>query len=75
MPFPNLGVLSAPRIEPAILVSPAFVGGFFTTMTPGKLRTNSRKQRCFCLLRDQDAFMCEVNVITTTPESLHTNSI
>ena len=30
-PFPTIGVLSNPEIEPAFLVSPALAGEFFTT--------------------------------------------
>ena len=33
LPFPSLGDLSGPGIEP---VSPAIAGGFFTTEPPGK---------------------------------------
>ena len=36
LPFPSLGDLPDPRIEPTSLVSPALVGGFFTTEPPGK---------------------------------------
>ena len=38
LPFPPLGDLPHPGIQPASLVSPAFAGRFFTTETPGKLR-------------------------------------
>ena len=33
MPFPTPGDLPNPRVEPASLVSPALVRGFFTTST------------------------------------------
>ena len=39
MPFPSLGDLPQPGIEPASLASPvslALAGGFFTTVPPGK---------------------------------------
>ena len=36
MPFPTLGDLADPRIEPASLVSPTLAGRFFTTEPPGK---------------------------------------
>ena len=36
MPFPSLGDLPDPGIEPASPVSPALAGGFFTTEPPGK---------------------------------------
>ena len=35
-PFPSLGDLPDPGIEPASPESPALVGGFFTTEPPGK---------------------------------------
>ena len=34
-PFPSLGALPNPGIEPMSLVSPALAGGFFTTEPPG----------------------------------------
>ena len=37
LPFPTLGDLPDFGIEPASLASPALVGGFFTTVPPGKL--------------------------------------
>ena len=37
LPFPPLGNLLDPGIEPRSLVSPALVGRFFTTAPPGKL--------------------------------------
>ena len=37
LPFPTPGDLPNPGIKPASLVSPALVGGFFTTVPPGKL--------------------------------------
>ena len=37
LPFPTLGHLPIPGIEPESLVSPALVSGFFTTVPPGKL--------------------------------------
>ena len=37
LPFPTLGDLPDPGIEPTSLVSPALAGGFFTTAPPGKL--------------------------------------
>ena len=37
LPFPPLGDLPNPGIEPASPVSPALAGGFFTTEPPGKL--------------------------------------
>ena len=36
LPFPPLGDLSDPRIEPVSSVSPALASGFFTTEPPGK---------------------------------------
>ena len=36
LPFPPPGDLPDPGIEPASLVSPALVGGFFTTESPGR---------------------------------------
>ena len=36
LPFPPPGDLPDPGIEPASLVSPALVGGFFTTESLGK---------------------------------------
>ena len=36
LPFPSLGDLSDPGIEPASLVSPAMAGGFLTTAPPAK---------------------------------------
>ena len=36
LPFHALGDLLDPGIEPVSLESPAFAGGFFTTMPPGK---------------------------------------
>ena len=36
VPFSTLGNLPNPGIEPASLVSLAFAGGFFTTVSPGK---------------------------------------
>ena len=38
LPLPTLGDLPNPGIEPVSLVSPALVGGFFTTVPPGKLQ-------------------------------------
>ena len=35
LPFPPLGRLSNPWIEPVSLASPALAGGFFTTALPG----------------------------------------
>ena len=37
LPFPPLGDLLDPGIEPASPVSHALAGGFFTTEPPGKL--------------------------------------
>ena len=37
LPFPTLGDLPDPRIKP---MSPAFVGGFFTTESPEKPTVN-----------------------------------
>ena len=37
VPFPSLGYLPDPGVEPASLVSPGLAGGFFTTVPPGKL--------------------------------------
>ena len=34
LPFPSPGELPDPGIEPTFLMSPAVVGGFFTTGTP-----------------------------------------
>ena len=39
LPFPPLGDLPDPRIEPASPVSPALAGRFFTTALPGKLQS------------------------------------
>ena len=36
LPFPSLGNLPDPGMEPTSLVSPALAGGFFTTEPPGK---------------------------------------
>ena len=36
LPFPSLGDLPDPGIEPASLLSLALAGGFFTTELPGK---------------------------------------
>ena len=36
MPFPSLGDLPDPGINPVSLVSPALAGGFFTTVPSGK---------------------------------------
>ena len=36
LPFPTLGGLPNPGIEPASLVSPVLAGEFFTTEPPGK---------------------------------------
>ena len=36
LPFPLPGDLPDPGIEPVSLASPALIGGFFTTMPPGK---------------------------------------
>ena len=36
LPFPSLGDLPNPGIEPESPVSPALAGGFFTTVPPGK---------------------------------------
>ena len=36
LPFPTSGYLPGPGIELASLASSALVGGFFTTMPPGK---------------------------------------
>ena len=38
LPFPTLGDLPDPEIEPVSLASPALAGGFFTTALPGKPR-------------------------------------
>ena len=35
-PFPTLGDLPNPGVEPKSLASPAFAGRFFTTESPGK---------------------------------------
>ena len=40
LPFPTRGDFLDPGTEPTSLVSPALVGGFFTTEPPGK-PTNS----------------------------------
>ena len=37
LPFPSLGDLPQPGIEPASLASPVLADGFFTTMSPIKL--------------------------------------
>ena len=37
LPFPTLGDLPDLGIEPASLAPPALVGGFLTTVPPGKL--------------------------------------
>ena len=42
LPFPTLGDLPDPEIEPASLASPALAGGFFTTASPGKPRWRCR---------------------------------
>ena len=39
MPFPSLGDLSNPGIEPWPLASAAFAGGLFTTSTSGSWST------------------------------------
>ena len=39
VPFPSLGYLPDPGVEPSSLVSPALVGRFFTTEPPGKPET------------------------------------
>ena len=39
-PFPSLGALPNPGIEPMSLVSPALAGGFFTTEPPGNQVTS-----------------------------------
>ena len=36
LPFPSLGDLPDPGIEPKSPMSPALAGGFFTTKPPGK---------------------------------------
>ena len=36
LPFPSLGDLPNPEIEPESPASPALAGGFFTTQLPGK---------------------------------------
>ena len=36
LPFPSLGDLSYPGMEPAFLTSPELAGRFFTTKPPGK---------------------------------------
>ena len=38
LPFPSLGNLPDPGIQPMSPASPALVGGFFTTELPGKPR-------------------------------------
>ena len=42
LPFPPPGDLPEPGIEPVSPVAPALVGGFFTTVPPGK-PINGRK--------------------------------
>ena len=37
LPFPTLGDLLDPRVEPTSLVPPALAGRFFTIASPGKL--------------------------------------
>ena len=43
LPFPPPGDLPNPGIEPVSLVSPAFAGGFFTSVLPGKLPSRDTK--------------------------------
>ena len=45
LPFPPLGALPDPRIEPASPASPALAGGFFTTEPPGKPRYLPHKSK------------------------------
>ena len=50
LPFPSLGGLPDPGIEPVSLLFPGLAGGFFTTTTHGKLhlavfKTTVSKQR------------------------------
>ena len=42
LPFPPLGNLSDPEIKLASLMSPALVGGFFTTSATWEARVNSK---------------------------------
>ena len=44
LPFPPLGDLPDPRIEPTSLASPALAGGFFTTEPQGRQRKVKDKQ-------------------------------
>ena len=53
LPFPTPGDLSNPGIEPTSPLSPAFVGGFFTT-TPGKRHLGN--------LKDNSKQIMELNV-------------
>ena len=43
LPCPSPGDLPNPGIEPVSLVSPAFAGGFFTSVLPGKLPSRDTK--------------------------------
>ena len=42
LPFPSPGNLPNPGIKPASLVSPVLVGGFFTSVPPGKPKISQR---------------------------------
>ena len=47
LPFPPPEDLPDPGIEPKSLVSPALVGGFFTTAPPGELKTGPLPSKSF----------------------------
>ena len=60
LPFPSLGDLPQPGIEPASLASPvslALAGGFFTTVPPGKpYSLHGRKQNTSAYLPETISF-------------------
>ena len=70
MPFPSLGDLPDPGIEPGSLASPALAGGLFTSEPPGKrlcVANYPENRTLFCTLkglrllpfpRDQEVGCC-----------------
>ena len=45
LPFPTLGDLPSPGIEPESLMSPALAGGFFTTEPPGRTLIKGKRSK------------------------------
>ena len=79
-PCPPPGGLPKPGIEPTSLISPALIGGFFTTSTIGERRTavwlnlNTRKAGGYGVVSQEEKGTSLVK-IHTYPAAVYTNVI